>query len=58
MDENVRHSRPLQSSLLRTLLYKYIYIYKTYLGRFGLHQCAHLGADGRTGSVSVLKIYR
>ena len=35
-----------------------IHIYKTCSGRFGLRRCAYLNADGRTGSTSVLKIYR
>ena len=55
MDENVRLRRPLQSSLLRTVWYIYIYI--TWLGWFGLRWCAYLGADGRTGPTSILKIY-
>ena len=32
-------------------------IYITWLGWFGLRRCAHLGADGRTGPTSILKIY-
>ena len=45
--------RPLQ---LFFYILIYIYIYNT-SGRFGLRRCANLGADGSTGSMSVLKIH-